>query len=143
MATDAVKTKGFFLFLLFVSAIAAIATLPSFIRATWLLLRYGSVTGSLRQIGNALLKALYQTELIDTDLRQMKVKTEKLDELAVLCRLEGATTFEKSLFLDALGEILSPIENPRYLLVRKSKLGFLNRRDFHAVPTYVPKSMVL
>ncbi|WP_233505426.1 hypothetical protein [Sporosarcina sp. BI001-red] len=30
--------------------------------------------------------------------------------------------------------MLDPIENPRYLLVRQSKLLFIQRRDFHAVP---------
>jgi len=39
------------------------------------------------------------------------------------------------LFLDALAEILGPVENPRYLLVRESWLGRWLRVDFHAVPT--------
>src|SRR5690606_25156021 len=57
------------------------------------------------------------------------------DKLGVVyCRLEGATAIERRYFLDAMQEILSPVDNPRYLLVRESYLGRLLRVDYHAVP---------
>ena len=37
--------------------------------------------------------------------------------------------------LEAIAEALGPIQNPRYLLVRKSRLGRKGRADYHAVPT--------
>jgi superfamily II DNA or RNA helicase len=116
------------------SALAALASLPSFLKALWLTLRHGSVAGSLKQIGKALLKSLAHCEILRTGLHKMRVKTFKGDFDKVVCRLEGGTTYERSLFLDALHELLAPIDNPRYLLVRKSRLGWLARRDYHAVP---------
>ena len=41
----------------------------------------------------------------------------------VSCSLKGRTTYEKSLFLDSMQEILGPIGNPRYIMVRKTPLG--------------------
>jgi len=32
-------------------------------------------------------------------------------------------------------ELLGPIDNPRYLLVRKSMLGIISRKDYHSVPS--------
>ncbi len=40
----------------------------------------------------------------------------------------------------SLQEVLGPIENPRYVLVRKSWLGWLRRKDYHAVPATLGKN---
>lgn len=37
--------------------------------------------------------------------------------------------------MQALAEVLGPVQNPRYLLVRRSWLGSRRRTDYHAVPT--------
>jgi hypothetical protein len=126
---------AFFLLLLVVFGIGFLVALPFLLKALWLALRHGSVSGSLQQIGKALLRALVKARAIETSLNKMRVVTMKGDFETVVCRLEGGTTHEKSLFLDALEELLSPIENPRYLVLRKSRLGVFRRRDYHAVPT--------
>ncbi len=53
------------------------------------------------------------------------------------CRLEGGTEAENKYFLDAMQEVLSPIDNPRYLLVRESKSGGMRRVDYHAAPDVI------
>lgn len=59
----------------------------------------------------------------------------KKDEMGPVVWMRGGTTYEKTRFLNALQEFLEPIENPRYLLYRESKLLWLiKRRDYHAVP---------
>ncbi|NIP34359.1 MAG: hypothetical protein GWN18_05385, partial [Thermoplasmata archaeon] len=47
---------------------------------------------------------------------------------------QGATYYETVQYLDALQQILDPIQNPRYIMVRKSSVGPFSRRDYHAVP---------
>ena len=37
-------------------------------------------------------------------------------------------------FLEALQELMQPIDTPRYILVRKNPIGPLMRKDYHAVP---------
>jgi hypothetical protein len=40
-----------------------------------------------------------------------------------------------AVYLEALEEILGPVESPRYILVRKTSLrGTLTRHDYHSVP---------
>jgi hypothetical protein len=117
--------------------IGAIVALPKCIKAGWLFLRYGPVAGSMRQIGRALLRTLTYLDIVHTPLSKMSVRTDRDEYRRVLCRLAGATPHEKAQFLQALQEILDPIENPRYLLMRKSLLGRLVRRDYHAVPQVI------
>lgn len=134
-------TDGKFVALFFCVAfgLSALAGLPFFIKALYLFLRYGPVALSMRQIGRALLDALVNTGDIQTPKHKMGVKVEKLEGGFVSCSLSGATIFEKSLFLDALQEILEPIENPRYLLMRMSLFYGLRRKDYHAVPALLGK----
>ncbi len=42
--------------------------------------------------------------------------------------------YESSLLSDCLAEILAPIENPHYLVVREGKLFGIHRDDYHTVP---------
>jgi hypothetical protein len=68
------------------------------------------------------------------------VVARPLDYGFVSCSLKGGTNRERSIFLDALQEVLGPIENPRYVLVRKSLLGRLMRKDYHTVPAALGKN---
>jgi superfamily II DNA or RNA helicase len=132
--TQTMTIRGLLILLAIASAAAALAAMPKCLKALWLSLRHGSLTSSMKQIGKAVLKAMVQGELIETGLSQLKVVARPLDYGFVSCSLKGGTTRERSIFLDALQEVLGPIENPRYVLVRKSLLGWFMRKDYHAVP---------
>ena len=84
----------------------------------------GSVTPekTLRRLGTALLSALRETDTVKSPDAALRI--ERCGE-GVECALEGASVREKNLFADALGELLSPLDNPRYLFIRKLPvLGF-------------------
>jgi hypothetical protein len=115
-------------------AVGALVALPFCIKALYLLARHGPVSSSIRQIGIALVRALHQADLIQTPIAKLRVESDRGRYGSVRCSLAGGTTYEQSLFLDALQEILAPIENPRYLLVRKTLLGRFLRKDYHVVP---------
>jgi hypothetical protein len=126
--------KGLLFLTAVASALAALAAMPRLLKALWLFLRHAPVASSMKQIGKALLRSLSHAELIETSRWRLKLVAQRRDYGFVSCSLKGGTTRERSLFLEALQEILSPIENPRYLLVRKTPLGPLLRQDYHAVP---------
>ena len=126
--------RGLLILLAIASAAAALAAMPKCLKALWLFLRHGSIASSMKQIGKAVLKAMVQGELIETRASQLRVVARPLDYGFVSCSLKGGTTRERSIFLDALQEVLGPIENPRYVLVRRSLLGWLMRKDYHTVP---------
>ncbi len=129
-----VSGKRLLLVVALAAAVAALAAMPKCLKALWLFLRHGSVASSMKQIGKAVLKAMADAEFVETNVAQLRVVAQRLDYGFVSCTLKGGTTRERSIFLEALQEVLGPIENPRYVLVRKTPLGRLMRKDYHTVP---------
>jgi superfamily II DNA or RNA helicase len=132
--------RGFLVLLALASALAALAALPKCLKALWLFLRHGSIASSMKQVGKALVKTMVQAGIIETNLGQLRVVTQWQSYGFVGCSLQGGTTRERSVFLEALEELLGPLANPRYVLVRKTPLGGLMRKDYHAVPRALGKN---
>ncbi len=124
-------------------AAGAVVALPKCLKAVYLFLRHGPVASSMKQIGKALVRALAHGGIIETDVSKLKVVTSRRKYGFVNCSLEGGTTRERSIFLDAMQEILGPIGNPRYILVRKTRLWRLLRRDYHVVPSVLGRNKEL
>ena len=78
----------------------------------------GSVTPekTLKRLGNALLDAMRETGSVTG--REAALAVTRCGE-GVECALDKASEREKNLFAEALGELLSPLDNPRYLLIRR------------------------
>lgn len=111
-------------------------SLPKFLVAARLFFKHLPVDGTIHQIGLAVRDTLCATGLIENSAARLKVKSLSSGG-DVYVNLDGGTFHEKSVFADCMEELLGPIENPRYLLVRHGKtLGF-RRKDFHAVPTRI------
>jgi len=103
----------------------------------WLFLKHGPLKGSMNQVAKALLLSLCNTGKIQTPFKKISITTEKDDVYmgAVRCSISNCTKREESTFLDAFEELLNPIENPRYLLKRKSIWGRIFRRqDYLGLP---------
>ena len=92
------------------------------------------VDGALKQIGVALCSALCQAGLIETSFRRIRVNTVENTDGSFYLALSGSTFYESSLFADCMAEILSPIDSPRYLIIREGDVYGLKRDDYHAVP---------
>ena len=142
-SADEATPRGLLLLLAVASALAAIAALPKCGKAFWLFLRHGPVGSSMKQTGKALLKALIAADIMETKSSGLRVIAERRDYGVVTCTLKGGTTRERSVFLEALGEMLSPLDNPRYMLLRKAPLGPLMRKDYHAVPKVLARNKEL
>ncbi len=104
------------------------------IQTLYLSLKYRDISKDIRQIGKALLHSLVETKVIRTENSKLRVKTSVEPDGAVFCHLEGGTTFERSAFINAMKEIIAPVENPRYVLIRKNKWLFFKQKDYHSVP---------
>jgi len=105
------------------------------LKAFRLYVKYRDISEDIHNIGEALKNSLIRCGAIHTDASKLKVITSMDREGAVFCHLEGGSTFDKSVFTHALYEIVSPIDNPRYIVVRKSWFkGMVQQKDYHAVP---------
>lgn len=108
-------------------------------RATFFSLRmylsYRDISKDIHKIAEALLQSLIEVGSIKTPEDQLTIESFVSREGTVYCHLEGGTTFEKSTFIKALQEIINTVDNPRYIIIRKSLLhNLIHQRDFHAVP---------
>jgi hypothetical protein len=110
-------------------------SLPKLSRAVMLWRRNGSLERSLRQVGEALVASLHHAGELSRDETgyEILVQPNLTGRYEVI--VDGATRAEERAFLDALAEVLGPVQNPRYLLVRESRLWRGHRADYHAVPT--------
>ena len=100
-----------------------------------LYLKYRDISKDIQQIGEALLDSLVKAGVVHTDNSKLKVETSVDNWGSVFCHLEGGTTFEKSTFINALQEIVGPIDNPRYVIIRKNRfMLFVKQKDYHSVP---------
>jgi superfamily II DNA or RNA helicase len=135
IVTGHARNLGTLLVLLLLAAVAAaLYLLPKTIQAVRILLRHLPVDGSVHAIGMALCESLCQTGLVATPHRQLRVRTIAAGDGSVHVALAGGTFYESSLFADCMAEILGPIDNPRYLVVRSGTIYGMARDDYHAVP---------
>jgi hypothetical protein len=86
-------------------------------------------------VGTALLDSLGEAGLLTCPSESCSVIVDRTLKGERMVMLEGADRAGERLFLEALTELLGPIANPRYLLVRRSFLARRLRVDFHAVPS--------
>ena len=122
---DSVQVIGFAVFALLMGIIAV-----HFCRT-------GTVTGIMKQIVIVILETLSNQGLIKTSIKQvgLKVREEK-GEMFVSCANLPAD--ENNLFIQSLQEFLDPVENPRYLLVRRSRfLKRIKQTDYFSIPSAI------
>ncbi|MEO9914121.1 MAG: DEAD/DEAH box helicase family protein [Parasphingorhabdus sp.] len=110
-------------------------SVPKLYLSARLFFKNGTLERSLRQVCQVLLKGLDHVGALKSHPSAYSVEIEPSIRGFHNIILHGASRAEERVFLDALSEILGPIENPRYILVRKSWLGWIKRKDYHAVPT--------
>ena len=97
--------------------------------------KYRDISKDIQQIGEALLESLIKLGAIHTDAPKLSVISDIDDYGAIYCHLEGGTTYEKSLFIKSLQEIIGTVDNPRYVIIRKSFfLNVFSQKDYHSVP---------
>ena len=92
---------------------------------------------SIQTLGKAVYKTLCECDLISS---AAKVNTYKdKNEVFVSLHLRNATIHDQNIFNTAMTEMLSVIENPRYLLIAKTVFGRYNYELSFACPSIIGK----
>ncbi|MFN1219331.1 DEAD/DEAH box helicase family protein [Chryseobacterium kwangjuense] len=104
-----------------------------FYRALRQYLRYKNMGGYIGLIGEVVLKSLRYERIITTPPEKMKVVSSAIKN-EMFCYLEGGSHYEKSRFIQVLEEIVSKVDNPRYLLKQKGRFFFMKRDIYYPVP---------
>ncbi|WP_420346752.1 DEAD/DEAH box helicase family protein [Pelagibius sp.] len=98
-------------------------------------IRAGSPIRYLREIGRCVLDGLSRADALDKPRNALDVHVEEsLDPGTRYCRLAGGGHHDEVAFADAMVTVFEPIANPRYLLIRYHRRGWLKQMDYHAVP---------
>lgn len=104
-------------------------------------IKYRDISKDIRNISIALLKTLLELKIINSPVSKNDIEVEMLSDGSVICHLEGCSDSEKNTFIDMLTEIVNPIKNPRYIVIRKFAFWKLyTQRDYHAVPEFLSKN---
>ncbi|UWX59273.1 DEAD/DEAH box helicase family protein [Chryseobacterium oranimense] len=128
---DSVKNFSWLLFLF--GGLGFIVYGGKFYRAVKQYLKYKNVATHIGLIGEVVLKSLIYERVITTPSEKMKViASDNKNEMS--CYLEGGSYYEKSQFIQVLQEVISKIDNPRYLLRQDAKFFFTKKYVYYAVP---------
>lgn len=124
---------GFAAGLVFAAYSVAKPVLPSVLG----IFRHSSPEKSVLSIGRAVCQALRECGFIESDVKV--TACEDSSDGSVALQLQNATTREENVFHGAMAEILSPIEEPRYILISKSGKSKYNYRLSFACPAILSK----
>ncbi len=136
----AIDIESLLTFMAFGALFAVIVAMPYVLKALWLAIRHGPIKSSLKRVGEALLRTLIFMGQIRTSMDELDIVVSGENQAPgyVFCHLNGGTNRERWIYLDALEELLGPIDNPRYILVRKSSFfDIFARVDYHPVPALI------
>ena len=107
------------------------------IPSTLRVIRTGKPEGILKQISLVILETLFEMDMISTNPKMSSLEIRKT---MGGYHVSAGTLPERdnNIFIQSLSEFLNPIENPRYLLIRKnSVLRFLKQVDYYAIPSLI------
>lgn len=97
-------------------------------------LKTGTVEGVMKQLAITVLETMSYQELIKSSIKNVGLHVTE-DHGSVFVSCANLPAEENNLFIQALQELLDPVDNPRYLLVKHSKfLGRIKQTDYFAVP---------
>lgn len=90
--------------------------------AVRLYINHGRLHKDIYKIGETVLDTLYDLGYINSDLSKVEIKVRLNQTGTVSCIPMGMSNYESTLFVNALEEVIAPVGNPRYLLLRKGWL---------------------
>lgn len=115
------------------AALAGIITVVFAFRGVLTLIRFISPKRTIQTLGNCILKTLVDIGLTGPDAR-LRVMSDPLGT-SIHCSITNATQREKQVFAEAMKEMLSYIDNPRYVLIKKR--SFLRYIQSFACPSVI------
>ncbi|WP_193369578.1 DEAD/DEAH box helicase family protein [Pelagibius marinus] len=111
-------------------------------RAIWYSITAGSPRRYMVSIGRCLLDALSVADVLDQPRRTMDVRVEEEGGPGdrTYCRLSGSTHLDEVRFAEASVTFFGEIGNPRHILIRYHRRGFVRQVDYHAIPAEISAS---
>lgn len=98
---------------------------------------HANPANSIKTLGVAVYKTLCECDLISPSAKVETIAHKQLYYVAL--RLRNASIHDQNIFNTAMAEMISPIENPRYILIQKTKFKRYNYVLSFACPSVIGK----
>ncbi|WP_160139180.1 helicase-related protein [Chryseobacterium sp. c4a] len=102
--------------------------------------RYKDIGKQLGTLAEVVLQGLIHERVIRTSLEDLKIVSSSNNSEGAFCYLKGGSQYENTQFIQTLQELVSQIDNPRYLLKQKRKYFFLKNEQYFSVPEIFAKN---
>ncbi|MCR4880795.1 MAG: DEAD/DEAH box helicase family protein [bacterium] len=111
----------------------------SMLKPTLRYLRCSSPEKIMRQIAIVMLETLSAMGKIKTNLQMVSLECQTNEtDFSIFFNAANLSPEENNLLVSCLLEFLNPIENPRYLFVRKDRLfNAVGTTDYHSIPAVI------
>ncbi len=112
--------KGIVYFLFALSSALGLTFGYKIYKSVQLYVYFGLIHKKIAKMATAILESLHELNHLTTPINEIQINTELLAKGNVSCTILGANRYESTLFIKALDELLQPIDNPKYLLIKTS-----------------------
>ncbi|REH50619.1 type III restriction/modification enzyme restriction subunit [Tenacibaculum gallaicum] len=127
--------KGIVYFLFALSSALGLTFGYKIYKSAQLYVYFGLIHKKIDKMTLAILESLNTLNHLTTPLDKIQTQTQLLAKGNVSCTIHGANRYESTLIIKALDELLQPIDNPKYLLIKTNWLRKkLKLHNFFSVP---------
>lgn len=109
-------------------------------RSTKQYLRCKNVGRQLSSLAEIILYGLIHEKVIRTSIEKLRIVSSSDRNKNAFCYLDGGSQYENAQFIQTLQELVSQIDNPRYLLKQKRGLLFLEKDMYYPIPEIFAKN---
>lgn len=134
------SVKKFSLFASLFGAVGFLVYGGKFYRSVKQYLRCKDTAKQIDSLAEVVLSCLIDEKIILTSIEKLKIVSSSDKTKSAFCYLEGGSQYENSQFIQTLQELVSQIDNPRYLLRQKRKFFFWKNEAYYPVPEIFAKN---
>lgn len=102
--------------------------------------RCKDLSRQLNSLAGIVLYGLIHERIISTSIEKLKIVSSSDRNKNAFCYLEGGTRYENAQFIQTLQELVSQVDNPRYLLKQKRSVFFLKKEMYYPIPEIFAKN---
>ncbi|MGH1520681.1 DEAD/DEAH box helicase family protein [Chryseobacterium sp. JK1] len=132
--------KSFSIFASLLGGVGFLVYGVKFYRSFKLYLRYKDTAKQIDSLAEVVVSALIYERIIRTPFEKLKIVSSSDNHKNAFCYLEGGSQYENSQFIQTLQELISKVDNPRYLIKQKRRRFFKAKDQYFPVPEIFAKN---
>ncbi|MGG7553485.1 DEAD/DEAH box helicase family protein [Chryseobacterium arthrosphaerae] len=99
-----------------------------------------NLASQLESLANVVMSSLIHEKIIRTSIEKLRIVSSSKKEKNAFCYLEGGSQYENAQFIQTLHELVSQIDNPRYIVKQKNNSAFFKKDLYYPVPEIFAKN---